>query len=287
MSAVACVWDVSALLGEGPAWDGRERCLWFVDIKSGHLHRYDPLSRARTTAHIGGNPSFVLPAAPGGLVIGDRHTLRYRADNGGMTELAQVDMAAGNRFNDATVDPGGRMWFGSMDDNELLPTGRVYCFDRGSIVEAGGGAIVTNGPAVSSDGRWLYHVDSVARTIWRFDIADRSILRDGVVFATLKADEGAPDGVSLDAEDHLWVGLWGGWAARRYTPDGRVVGEIAFPCANVTKIAFGGADLRTAYATTARIGLDAAAAAEQPLAGGLFAFPVDVPGRPLPLVALA
>lgn len=286
-SNVDCVWGVSALLGEGPVWDARENCLWFVDIKAGRLHRYDPASRSCATNHLGGNPSFVLPAAPVGLVIGNRDTLLHRAEDGGLKAIARVEMPAGNRFNDATVDVEGRIWFGSMDDGETHSTGRVYRFDRGSIRETGGAAVITNGPAISSDGRWLYHVDSAARTIWRFDIAERAELRDGVVFAMLKPEEGYPDGVSLDAEDHLWVGLWGGWAARRYSPNGHIAGEVALPCANVTKIAFGGPDLRTAYATTARVGLDPAAAADQPLAGGLFAFPVDVPGRPLPLVVLA
>lgn len=281
-----CVWDVAALLGEGPVWDVRADCLWFVDIKHGRLHRYDPASGMRTTEDLGGNPSFVLPAAPEGLMIGDRDTLWLRTQDR-LSKLATVAMPAHNRLNDATVDPTGRIWFGSMDDREALPTGRVHVLDRGSLGEAGGAAIVTNGPAVSIDGRWLYHVDSVERTIWRFDIANRTTLRDGEVFATLPSGEGAPDGVILDAEDHLWVGLWGGWCARRYAPDGRIVAEVALPCANVTKLALGGPGLRTAFATTARIGLDAAALADQPLAGGLFAFAVDVPGRPLPLARLA
>lgn len=279
---VECVWNVAALLGEGPIWDERDDCLWFVDIKRGLLHRYDPASGARSTEDLGGNPSFVLPATPEGLVIGNRDTLVLRTESG-LSAIATVAMPACNRFNDATVDAAGRVWFGSMDDNETLPTGRVHVFDGGGVVEAGGAAVITNGPAISADGRWLYHVDSVERTIRRFDVSDRLQLRDGSVFAVLRAEEGAPDGVILDAEDHLWVGLWGGWCARRYAPDGRIVAEVAFPCANVTKIALGGPGLRTAYATTARIGLDAAALVDQPLAGGLFSFAVDVPGRALPM----
>jgi sugar lactone lactonase YvrE len=46
----------------------------------------------------------------------------------------------------------------------------------------------------------------------------------------------------------------------------------------VTKIAFGGPDLRDVYATTAWKGLDARAREAQPLAGGLFRFRADVPG---------
>jgi len=77
----------------------------------------------------------------------------------------------------------------------------------------------------------------------------------------------------------------GGWGVRRYTPQGRLLQCIAFPVANVTKLAFGGADLMTVYATTAAKGLDAAALAKQPLAGGLFRFQADAPGQPCTLVA--
>jgi len=56
--------------------------------------------------------------------------------------------------------------------------------------------------------------------------------------------------------------------------------EVRFPVANVTKLAFGGDDLRTVYATTAWKGLDADQRAAQPLAGGLFCFRADVPGQP-------
>ncbi len=46
--------------------------------------------------------------------------------------------------------------------------------------------------------------------------------------------------------------LYAGWEARRYSPDGDLLEPVRFPVANITKIAFGGDDLRTVYATTAR-----------------------------------
>ena len=86
----------------------------------------------------------------------------------------------------------------------------------------------------------------------------------------------------LDSEDCLWVALWDGWGVRRYAPDGTLILEVALPCSRVTKIAFGGPDLRTAYVTTARTGLDVAELAHQPFAGGLFAFDACVAGNPMP-----
>ena len=60
--------------------------------------------------------------------------------------------------------------------------------------------------------------------------------------------------------------------------------RVRFPVANITKIAFGGDDLRTAYATTARQMLSPETIAKQPQIGDLFEFRVDVPGVPCPLV---
>jgi len=121
--------------------------------------------------------------------------------------------------------------------------------------------------------------------------ATKAINEDGTlgapsVFATIDEADGWPDGSVCDAQGHVWIGLWGGWRARRYSPAGEIVAEVRLPAANITKIAFGGADLCTAYATSARKGLDAAALAGQPLAGNIFAFEVEVPGLPGNLVSL-
>lgn len=285
---IDCIWPVAATLGEGPVWDAQARRLWFVDIKGGQLHALTPETGARDSFDIGGNPSFALPSDQGGLVIGNRDRLLHWR-SGQATELARIPgMLETDRTNDATVDAHGRLWFGSMDDPETTPTGRVRVYDGATIMEAGGAAIVTNGPAITGDGRYLYHVDSLDRTIWRFDIrGGATTLFGGVPFRTFAGDEGLPDGVIVDAEDHLWVGFWAGGCARRFAPDGQLVTEVRLPCANVTKLALGGADLRTAYVTTARAGLNAAELAAQPLAGGLFSFRVEVPGRVLPRVRLS
>lgn len=273
-----CIWPLGATLGEGPLWDATRGALWFVDIKQGRVHCYTPATGAQEAFEVGGSPCFILPADSGGFVLGNGHALQHFDGKRVTGEIGRVEMPAGNRLNDAGVDPSGRLWFGSMDNAETDASGAVHLFAGGRIGVAGGECTITNGPAISTDGRWLYHVDTVAGRIWRFDIAGADRLRDGTLFATIDPADGHPDGATIDAEDHVWVGIWGGWAARRYAPDGTLVATVRFPCANVTKIAFGGPDLRTAFATTARIGIDDAALKSQPLAGGIFAFPVDVPG---------
>ncbi len=83
----------------------------------------------------------------------------------------------------------------------------------------------------------------------------------------------------MKAEGCLWIALWGGWGVRRYSPAGELLTQIRVPCANVTKVAFGGADHAVAFVTTAASGLTATQRAEQPLAGDLFCFEAGVPGQ--------
>jgi sugar lactone lactonase YvrE len=280
------VWEIATQLGEGPVWLAGEGVLRFVDIKSGNLHGYNPATGEHETLIVGGKPSFIAPTDKGGLLVGSGNAVRKLEGDKLGPAVTTVTMPAHNRTNDATVDGQGRLWFGTMDDAEQQATGALYCLDRSTLHRVGGDAVVTNGPAISRDGKTLYHVDSGARTIWRFSIGDGPILKEGTVFVQLGDDEGYPDGVVLDSEDCLWVALWDGWGVRRYAPGGGLLLHVAFPCARVTKLAFGGPDLRTAYVTSARTGLSEAQLAAQPLAGSLFAFAAPVAGVALPPVRL-
>ena len=103
-------------------------------------------------------------------------------------------------------------------------------------------------------------------------------------FVRIDPAEGHPDGPTIDSEGCVWISLYAGWEARRYSPDGAWSSTVRFPVANMTKLAFGGDDLRTAFATTARQMLSAEDIARQPQIGDLFEFEVDVPGVPCPLV---
>lgn len=280
--AVRPVWELGAQLGEGPVWCPEEQALWFVDIKGGRVHRHIPATGACETFPVGGMPSFIVPVDSGGMLVGSQNGI-FRFEQGAIGEqIAAIDMPAHNRTNDATVDALGRLWLGTMDDDEALESGALYCLDRGRLHAMSASAIVTNGPAVSADARTLYFVDSAERRIWRHAIVEGPDISEPELFLQLAQADGHPDGVVLDSENCLWVALWDGWAVRRYAPDGTLLLQVDLPCARVTKIAFGGPDLRTAYVTTARTGLDEARLARQPLAGGLFAFDAPAPGRPLP-----
>jgi sugar lactone lactonase YvrE len=281
------VWDLHCELGEGPVWvDG---ALWFTDIKARKIHRFEPASGGRRSWDCPEQIGFVLPADGDCFVAGLQSGLhRFDPARGDFTLLVEMEPERpDNRLNDGVVDPSGRLWFGTMDNGERLKSGAFYRFERGVVVRTGlEGIAITNGPCLSPDGRILYVVDTLAGTIEAADVAEDGTLGPRRPFVTIDPKEGHPDGPTIDSEGCVWIGLYAGWEARRYSPAGELVGRVRFPVSNITKIAFGGEDLRTVYATTARQLLKPEQIAKQPQIGDLFEFRVDVAGVPCPRVAL-
>jgi sugar lactone lactonase YvrE len=273
---------MSAKLGEGPIWSAHERAVRFVDIKGRCVHRYDEAAGTTQTWQAPEDVGFIVAASGGRFICGLKSGLYSFAPGSSSFQLiARVDSdRPRNRLNDAHVDAAGRLWFGTMDDDEVSATGALYRFDAKGLHRCDDGYVITNGPATSPDGRTLYHVDTLQRVIYAFDLAADGSLSGRRVFARVAEDDGYPDGPIVDTEGCVWVGLYGGWGVNRYSPSGALVGKLALPVANCTKAAFGGDDLRTLYITTAWKGLADEQRAQQHLAGGLFAARVDTPGLP-------
>lgn len=270
-------------------WSARERAVWFVDIKGRCIHRYDEARRQTQTWQAPQDVGFVVASSGGRFICGLKSGLHLFAPHDGSFRLiAPVDGdRPRNRLNDAHVDPVGRLWFGTMDDDETSPTGALYRVDERGLHRCDDGYVITNGPATSPDARTLYHIDTLERVIYAFDLGDDGSLAARRVFARVAEEDGYPDGPAVDAEGCLWVGLYGGWGVNRYSPAGKLLSKLSLPVANCTKPAFGGDDLRTIYVTSALQGLTAEQRATQPLAGGLFAARVDTPGLPTHEVAYA
>ena len=283
------VWDLEAELGEGPVWVERENALYFVDIKKQQVHRYDPATKDKRSWDAPEQVGFILPAEGGGFVAGLQSGLhRFDETSGAFDLIVEVEPdIPTNRLNDGVVDPSGRLWFGTMDNGERAKSGAFYCFHDGKLTRTQlDGIAITNGPAVSPDGKLLYFIDTLKGTIDVADIRGDGTLDNPRPFTRIDPKDGYPDGPTIDSNGYVWICLYAGWEAQRFAPDGELVDRVRFPVANITKLAFGGERLRTAFATTARQLLSPEAIAEQPLIGALFEFRVNVPGVPCPLVRL-
>lgn len=283
-----CVLDARAQLGEGALWSPRRRALWWVDILSHRLFRWRPADGEALCWQFDEEVSAVAERRDGaGLMLALRRGMAHfdpDAPGSGPVYLHRpAGEPASNRFNDGRCDRHGRFWAGSMDFDARQPTGHLYCYDEaGRCERLLLGLRVTNGPAWSLDGRRMYVNDTVGRHVLACEVdpvsGPRVPLRPWLTFS---AGDGHPDGMTVDADGRLWIAHWGGGCVSAHDPDtGEELDRIAVPASQVTHCAFGGEDLRTLYITTARVGLDDAALRGEPLAGGLFAVPMNVAGLP-------
>lgn len=280
------VGDVTAVLGEGPYWVPEDDCLLWVDIHRGQLHRTYFPSGETVTLDLGA-ASAAFPALAGGILTagGSRLALHLPAERGEQWStrvIAEVPAREGVRFNDAGVDPAGRVWVGSMHTGETEPIGQLLRLDHGGVLTVVvDGITVSNGLGWSPDGSRMYYVDSPVRRVDVFDYDPATGRADSRrPFADLSAFDGVPDGLTVDADGCVWVAIWGGGVLRRLAPDGSQDSVIVVPVSQPTSCAFGGPGMTDLYITTASIGLTEAELGEQPLAGRLLRLrpgPVGLP----------
>lgn len=278
-----CVWAAQAVLGEGPLWMAVEDTVYWVDIERGQVLRYFASSGYAERCTLPEPVSTLARMADGRLLCTTQRALHaYDPHSGRLTPLAQPDLpASGIRINDGCVHPSGAFWFGTMDLDERAAVGDFHHLaPNGACMQMPVGYAITNGPAFSPDGDIGYFVDTMQRRILCAPIEDGMLTAPPKLFAELRAKDGYPDGLVVDAEGGVWCAHWGGGRVTRFDASGQISGTVHLPVSNVTKCAFGGERLDRLFITTARKGLNAEALASQTLAGGLFEVEVDYRGLP-------
>jgi len=271
-------------LGEGPVWDAATQRFLFVDIHGRAVHAWVPARGALQCWTLPERVGWVIPRHDGdGYVAGLQSGFvrlwlepELRIEALGSPHPGEPQL----RLNDAKADPWGRIWAGSMNNDDYSrPDGRLARLDPDGHIEiVERGLRICNGPAISADGRLLLHTDSAARTIHRYRLDAEGRLSDKTLWRRFEPAEGAPDGMSFDADGALWIAFWGAGCIRRFALDGTLLQQIELPARQITSMAFGGPDFSTLLVTSAREGLDAAALRAQPLAGATFVLQPGVRG---------
>lgn len=276
--------DVFAL-GEGPVWDhARERLLW-VDIIAGAVHegRLDGgLVEVVATHHLRdeiGMVTNVQPCVDGSLLVAGQEELALIGAKSIRRGPRVLPACCGRRCNDGAVDPAGRFlvgtlaFAGSSQHEQLLRLGA-----DGAVEVVDNDLTLSNGLAWSGDGSLMYSVDTARRVVFVRDY-DPPSGDIGPRREHLRLRGGYPDGCAVDADDHLWVAIWGAGEVRRFSPEGVEVDRIVVPAPHTSSVTFAGPDLNVLVVTTATEGLDDAQLAAFPDSGRLFTVPVRVPGR--------
>jgi len=287
MSKPECIWQIEAILGEGPLWVKRENAVYWVDIFSNQVHRYNLGDGQQTTWQFDVAVTSLSAREQGGFVgtirDGFAH-IDFDSKTVDPIELPEADIE-NNRFNDGKVDAQGRYWAGTMDTKQTSESGVLYRLDADmSLQTMDEDYIITNGPTFSKDGSIIYHTDTTKRTIYAFDLSSSGDISNKRIFTQFQTeDEGSPDGMTVDSEDCIWVAHFGGSRITRYSPQGEILQVIPMPVPNITSCTFAGDSLDTMYITTARVSVPENKIANYPLAGSFFSFKPDVKGLETPL----
>ena len=258
-------------------WHAERQELLWVDILGCRFHRAtltadgapDQIRTTTVDRHVGA----VAPVAGGGHVLAAGQGFMFVDESDSVRELAQPEAGHTDvRMNDGACDPQGRFWAGTMAYDESPGAGTLYRLELdGRCSTMLTGLTISNGIGWSPDGATMYLSDSGTSLVEAFDF-------DGVTGAISRRrtlvhiDQSgmSPDGLTVDEQGDIWVGLYNGWGVHRYAPDGTLRASVDIPVAQATSCAFGGGDRRTLFVTTGRERLDEAALERQPDAGRVF-----------------
>jgi sugar lactone lactonase YvrE len=278
-------------VGECPLWHHGEAKLYWVDIDGFAVHRLDPASGAHAAWRMESEPSALAIHAGHGLLVALRSGLVHLdTDDGSVVPIAAAPYDTSTaRFNDGRVDPAGRFWVGTRFE-KAGQGAAMFCLDQGQVrTQWTGGMTNSNGLGFSPDGRTMYHADTTAHRIDRYDFdAATGIASNRQVFQQFPSDKaaadygGRPDGATVDSEGNYWCAMFEGGRLLCFAPTGGLLREVKLPVRCPTMVAFGGADLKTLYITSASHNRSPEERAQYPLTGCVLSLRADVAGLPEP-----
>ncbi|HEY2818608.1 MAG TPA: SMP-30/gluconolactonase/LRE family protein [Casimicrobiaceae bacterium] len=285
-SPFTCVLDARAKLGECPVWSGAEQALYWVDINAPALNRFDPATGQSIVMTMPESIGCFALRVAGGFMIALRSGI-WTASARGVLERKVADAPydpARHRFNDGRCDPQGRLFAGSMNERRDASTGALYRLnDDGALIEVLGEIMISNGLVWSPDGKTMYHADTPTRTVRAYDYdVSTGTPGNARIFARWMGETDRPDGAAIDSDGNYWSAFYRGGKIVQISPRGALVAEYPIPTMCPTMCAFGGADLKTLYVTSARQMREPDELARLPQSGGIFSMRVNVPGLPEP-----
>lgn len=283
---VQVVHDVPALEGECPLWHGAEQALYYIDIAGKAVHRHRIDDGNHQVWHLPSEPGCIALCQDGGLVVAMRSGIALlNTDDGSLSSVLDAPYDSSKiRFNDGRCDSAGRLWVGTLYEPRDRAGGTLYCLERGRLRDVGLAVTTSNGVAFSTDSRTLYHADTRGHRVLAYDydpvsghIGDSHVLHQ---FSSDRSQDygGRPDGAAVDSEGAYWCAMFEGGRILRLSPDGDILLEIPVPARCPTMIAFGGADMRTLFITSARQNRPADELLQYPLSGCVQSMRVDVAG---------
>ena len=251
--------DYQNVVGEGPLWHSKEKKLYWVDIMTGRIFRYDPVT--------GEHSQFFQGPIVGGFTIQKDGSLLLFMEGPSVAELRNGKLSylikdlpgsSDFRFNDVIADPAGRVFCGTMpiDSSKAMNDGvigKLYRLDTdGSIQVVVDRVSLSNGLGFTPDRRQMYYTDSLAYKIHIYDYDEGTgNISNKRTFKDVPESGGVPDGMTVDSQGYVWSASAGGSELNRYTPEGDDDIVVNFPTAKIiSSVAFGGTLMDEIFVTT-------------------------------------
>jgi len=291
---VQCVLPAAARLGECPVWSVREQLLYWVDISGQRLHHFDPARGSDEFFQLDEDIGCIGLREHGGFIAGLRSGIWLLDVEGRKQRCVFTNpWPQTSRFNDGRCDRAGRFWAGTIHEPRDRPAALLYRVDADlRVTRVAGEITVSNGLAFSNDDCVMYHSDTPAHVLYAYDytrasgaIGARRVVRMFARRSPERVYGGRPDGAAVDSLGRYWSAQYEGGRVLCLSADGAELAAVPFPVKRTTMCAFGGADLRTMYVTSARDGATAEELEAHPLSGGVFAVRLGEPGSAEPLFA--
>jgi sugar lactone lactonase YvrE len=237
---------------EAPRWH-MDR-LWFSDVHDYTLKSVTLAGEVATIARFPGRPSGLGVLPDGRLLMATAldHKLWAVTPSGQVSEVADLSSLATGLLNDMVVDGQGRTFVGDTGFKmgaEPPKPGRVIHWRAGAPARVVAEDVTfPNGCVITPDGNRYFVAETLANRICSFSLAADGSLGDRTVHATL---DSSPDGMCLDADHALWVGLPLKGEFVRVGKDGNVLQRLASAVPFAVTCALGGPDRRTLFLCSA------------------------------------
>ncbi len=257
MSRVTVACATPARLGECPVWSPAEQVLYWTDIESRVVHRFDPATGVDATRGFPGRVGTIaLGAAAGRLVLAVENGVFHYDwnDPSSLEPIARLEPDGnGNRSNDGRVDPAGRFVLGTMYEDAAAgrSTGGLYRVDHGTVSTLRTDVGIPNGLAFDAERERVYWADTFTNQVIVADYDTATgAWGEARPFFDYADHPGHPDGACIDADGGYWSASVTGSCVIRIDPDGQLSERIGVPLEKPSMPAFGGPELETLFVTT-------------------------------------
>ena len=266
---------------ESPRW--HDHRLWFSDWGAHEVIALDLDGKSEVIARVPSFPMCIDRLPDGRLLIvsASDGLLLCREPDGSLATYADLTDLADHKWNDIVVDGRGNAYVNNIGfdfpGGEFAPGTIALVTPQGSARKVAEGVAFPNGMVVTPDNSTLILAESYGNKLTAFDIAADGSLSNRRLWADLQ--DGAPDGICLDAEKAIWYGDVPNKRCVRVREGGEVLQTIhldrgCFACA------LGGPDGRMLFMVAAE--WRGMSELVPPGTGRVLATQVDVPGAGWP-----